>query len=138
MSHLFFLISADKYTTRHTHAKKGDLKNWWVVHQVPKHGDLQVTMDGDGDESPNQEFYQEEGATGNFFVEEGNNLDTITEILDADLIQDTSDVELLNKQQVFDTMQQQNEPLNGEDNSDVEQASENSDQEEFYDDPDDF
>jgi hypothetical protein len=35
-------------------------------------------------------------------------------------------------------MQQQNEPLNGEDNSDVEQASEDSDQEEFYDDPDDF
>lgn len=65
-------------------------------------------------------------------------MDTITEILDADLIQDTSDVELLNKQQVFDTMQQQNEPLNGEDNSDVEQASEDSDQEEFYDDPDDF
>lgn len=118
--------------------KKGDLKNWWVVHQVPKRGDLQVTMDGDGDESPNQEFYQEEGATGNLFVEEGNNLDTTTEILDADLIQDTSDVELLNKQQVFDTMQHQNEPLNGEDNSDVEQASEDSDQEEFYDDPDDF
>lgn len=50
----------------------GDLRNWWVVNQVPKRGDLEAPVAGEygnDDEAPSSMFYQDENKTGHLVID---------------------------------------------------------------------
>jgi hypothetical protein len=56
------------------------LRNWWVVHHVPKRGDLEaptVAQTGDDDEAPSSIFYQEDIISGNFVIDLAADFDLI-------------------------------------------------------------
>lgn len=73
----------------------GDLRNWWVVHPSPQRGNLRLPEFDDVEETPSSMFYQENTSTGSFTVEEGNDLDHNIGVGEAEVIHDSSDIELL-------------------------------------------
>jgi hypothetical protein len=99
---------------------------------------LRVPEVGDVEETPSSMFYQEDTSTGSFTVEEDNDLDHNIGAGEADVIHDSSDVELLNKLSNMNTQEQGNEPPPSEISSDIDATKDDSDVEEFYDDTDDF
>jgi hypothetical protein len=118
----------------------GDLRNWWVVHHVPKRGDLEaptVAQTGDDDKAPSSIFYQEDISSGNFVIDLAADFDLTAAVADVDEVHDTSDIDLLNKHHPGDTIVS-NEPPPNDMYYEMDYAPDEVDQEDLYDDPDDF
>ena len=119
----------------------GDLRNWWVVHHVLKRGDLEAPIVGqisdDDHEAPSSIFYQEDISNGNLVIDLATDFDLNAAVTDADLVQDKSDIDLLNKQHTTDAIES-NEPPPNDMYYEMDRVPDDSDQEDLYDDPDDF
>ena len=119
----------------------GDLRNWWVVHHVLKRGDLEAPIVGqisdDDHEAPSSIFYQEDISNGNLVIDLATDFDLNAAVTDADLVQDKSDIDLLNKQHTTDAIES-NEPPPNDMYYEMDSVPDDSDQEDLYDDPDDF
>lgn len=117
--------------------KSGSLKDWWVVHHVPKHDDIQIPGAENPSQHPNTEVYQERSHTNTFGVDPGNGLDDTFIPSGADIVQDDTDLEILNKQPTSNDPPEPSEPpLDGPSYDEVE--SDDNDEGIIYDDPEDF